>query len=187
MTGYSLLSMLACFGAIGAVRLFPETQRGAAFPVALSLLFFWFIEESAYPPFDWANPVRMLWSFGWKVRSEELWPWFDGALGALALLASLSFWFGDHRAWWGPAIWALCLWSILIHGAYQAAGLWDFGQYNERLEAPFWARLAVFYAIAIKGVADHVGLRIVAAFRGGLRGWALRATPAPDRAAHAPR
>ncbi len=187
MTAYSLLSMLACVGAIGAVRLFPATQRAAAFPVAVLLLFFWLVEESAYPPFDWANPVRIFWAFGWEVRSEELWPVYDGAAGALAFLSALSFWGGDRRAWWGPAIWALCLWSILIHGAYQAAGAWSFDQYDHRLQAPFWARLAVFYAIAIKGVADHVGLRIVAALRSGLRGWAIRSAAAGARKVHAPR
>ncbi|MET3710424.1 hypothetical protein ABIC65_001104 [Sphingomonas trueperi] len=187
MTSYSLLSMLACVGAIGAVRLFPETQRQGAFPVALALLFFWLVEESAYPPFDWANPVRIFWAFGWKVRSEGLWPVYDGALGAIAFLSALSFWGGDRRAWWGPAIWALCLWSILIHGAYQAAGAWSFDEYDHRLQAPFWARLAVFYAIAIKGVADHVDSWARAALRGRSWGWTLRAGATCSRKVRAPR
>ncbi len=155
MTDYSLLSLLACIGAVGAACLFEERQRLDAIPVAALLLFFWLVEEAAYPPLDQLNPVRLFWSMGWKVRSEEFWPIYDGLLGAAAMALTVSFWSGDRRAWWGPAIWALCLWSVLIHIAQAATG-GPFDLYSNRLQPPFWARLAVFYVIGIRGVVEHV-------------------------------
>lgn len=180
MSLYSFVVLAFLALACGVVRFSDEGQRGGACFIAASMLFFWAIEESAFS-FPEANPIRLLWAAGVKVPSEDFWPLYDGVLGALAMTVTVSFWAGDKKSWWGPAIWLLCLWSVCIHAGY-IGGLWDAKGYTDKLEAPLWGRLLVLYAIGIRGVAEHVGiLGAISTLGSRIRSWSPGASYAVAR------